>query len=225
MITSKRMNHQMNYSHRQKANVDFTSEDLRRSNCFNCDFSGSHFDQTSFRGAQFKSCNFTECTFNGAELVTVNFKNSSFKQVKFENTLFDSVNLEGAHFEGATFKNVIFVNTDLSKAVHLDLAGQDVKIFDIMPELNIDKRLEKAAKAAMKNEFVKYARVLDTREGQVSPISMMRLLEVFDEQTLTVGLRSIKDRMDQDFCTLIPIIEAIQKMIEQNEFTYEKVEA
>lgn len=29
----------------------------------------------------------------------------------------------------------------------------------------------------MKNEFVKYARVLDTKEGQVSPISIMRLLE------------------------------------------------
>lgn len=225
MITSKRMNHQMNYNHKQKTNVDFTSEDLRRSNCFNCDFSGSHFDQTSFRGAQFKSCNFKGCTFNAAELVAVNFKNSSFKQVTFENTLFDSVNLEGVDFEGATFKNVIFVGTDFSGAIHLELSGQDIKIFDKMPTLDIDRQLEKAAKVAMKNEFVKYARVLDTKEGQVSPISMMRLLEEFDEQTLIKGLKNIKNDINKDFCTLTTIIEAIKEMVQFNQLNYEKVNA
>lgn len=215
------MNNQMNYNHRQKTNIDFTSEDLRRSNCFNCDFSGSHFDQTSFRGAQFKSCEFAGCTFNAAELVAVNFKNSSFKGVSFENTLFDSVNLEGAHFEGATFKNVIFVNTDLSGAVGLDLSNQDIKIFDKMPELEIDKKLEKAARTAMKNEFIKYARVLDTKEGQVSSISMMRLLEVFDEETLIMGLRKIKDEINKDFCTLGTIIEVIQQLSDSSQLICE----
>ena len=215
----------MNYSHRQKTNADFTAKDLRRSNCFNCDFSGSHFDQASFRGAQFKSCEFSGSTFNGAELAAVNFKNSSFKQVAFENTLFDSVHLEGANFEGATFKNVIFVNTDLSQAIQLDLSGQDVKIFDQMPELDIDRDLERAAKVAMKNEFVKYARVLDTKEGRVSPISMMRLLEIFDEETLSIGLRKIKQDMNKDFCTLHTIIEAIQTMKLSDPAIYTKIEA
>lgn len=223
MITSKRMNNQMNYNHKEKINMDFTSKDLRRSNCFNCDFSGSHFDQTSFRGAQFKGCKFTGCTFNAAELVAVNFKNSSFKQVIFENTLFDSVNLEGANFEGATFKNVIFVATDLSRAVNLELSGQDVKVFDEMPNFDMSKELEKAAKTAMKNEFVKYARVLDTKEGQVSPISIMRLLEEFDEQTLIEGLKMIKNDIDKDFCTLTTIIEAIKAMTQLNELDCEKV--
>ncbi len=210
MITSKRMNNQMNYNHKEKVNMDFTSKDLRRSNCFNCDFSGSHFDYTSFRGAQFKACKFTECTFDAAEIVAVNFKNSSFKEAIFENTLFDSVNLEGVNFEGAIFKNVIFVATDLSKAINLELSGQDIKVFNEMPALNISKELEKAAQAAMKNEFVKYARVLDTKEGQVSPISMMRLLEEFDEETLIKGLKMMKNGIDKDFCTLTTIIEAIK---------------
>ncbi len=217
MITSKRMNNQMNYSHKEKVNMDFTSKDLRRSNCFNCDFSGSHFDYTSFRGAQFKACKFTGCTFDAAELVAVNFKNSSFKQVTFENTLFDSVNLEGVNFEGATFKNVIFVATDLSRAVNLELSGQDVKVFDEMPTLDISKELEKAAETAMKNEFVKYARVLDTKEGQVSPISIMRLLEEFDEQTLIKGLKMMKNGIEKDFCTLTTIIEAIKAIKQVNE--------
>lgn len=220
MVTSKRMNNQMNYSHKEKVNVDFTSKDLRRSNCFNCDFSGSHFDHTSFRGAQFKACKFTGCTFDAAEFVAVNFKNSSFKQVTFENTLFDSVNLEGVNFEGATFKNVIFVATDLSGAINLELSGQDVKVFDKMPTLDISRELEKAAEAAMKNEFVKYARVLDTREGQVSPISIMRLLEEFDEETLIKGLRMMKNGIDKDFCTLTTIIEAIKTIKQVDEASY-----
>lgn len=221
MVTSKRMNNQINYSHKEKVNMDFKSEDLRRSNCFNCDFSGSHFDEVSFRGAQFKACKFTGCTFDAAELVAVNFKNSSFKQVTFENTLFDSVNLEGVNFEGATFKNVIFVATDLTKAVNLELAGQDVKVFDEMPTLNVSKEFEKAAESAMKNEFVKYARVLDTKEGKVSPISMMRLLEEFDEETLIKGLKMMKHGINKDFCTLRTIIEAIKATKQVNEVAAE----
>lgn len=210
MAISKRANDQIKYSNRKKTNTDFKSKDLRRSNCFNTDFSDSHFDEASFRGAQFKACNFSGCTFNGTELVATNFKNSRFKGVQFENTLFDTVNLEGVDFEGATFKNVIFVATDLSKAVNLELTNQDVKVFNEMPELEMGKEVEKAAEAAMKNEFIKFARVLDTKEGKVSPISIMRLLEKFDEETLVKGLKMVKRTIDKDFCTLTTIIEAIE---------------
>ncbi|MGL4736029.1 MAG: pentapeptide repeat-containing protein [Cellulosilyticaceae bacterium] len=210
MTTSKRLNDQIKYSNRKKVNTDFKGKDLRRSNCFGCDFSNSQFDETSFRGAQFKSCNFSGCTFDGAELVAANLKKSSFKQVKFVNTLFDTVNLESVDFEGATFENVIFVGTDVSKAMNLDLTNQDVQIFDEMPELEMSKELEKAVQGLLKNEFVKYARVLDTKEGQVSAISVMRLLEQFDEATLIEGLKKIKKSITQDFCTLNTITEAIE---------------
>lgn len=225
MITSKRSNNQISYSHKEKKDMDFTSKDLRRSNCFQCDFSGSHFDQTSFRGAQFKGCKFNGCTFNGAELIAVNFKGSSFKQVAFENTVFDAANLEGANFEGATFKNVIFVGTDLSLALHLELSGQDVKVFDEMPDFEINKKLEKAAAVAMKNEFIKYARVLDTKEGQISPISMMRLLEIFDEPLLIQGLKRVKDEITEDFCTLTTLVEAIKMLTETNKVVNEEANA
>ena len=215
MTVSKRLNDQIKYSNRKKTNMDFQSKDLRRSNCFSCDFSNSNFNKVSFRGAQFKACNFTECTFDGAELVAVNLKNSSFKGVHFENTLFDSANLEGVNFEGATFENVIFVATDLTKAVNLDLSNQNVKVFDEMPELEVSKGVEKAVEAAMKNEFVKFARVLDTKEGKVSPISAMRLLEKFDEVTLAKGLKRAKRDITQDFCTLSALIEEIESYNEQ----------
>lgn len=210
MAVSKRANDQIKYSNRKKANSDFEAKDLRRSNCFNCDFSQSNFNEVSFRGAQFKACNFTEGTFDSAEFVATNLKGSRFKNVKFENTLFDTVNLEGVDFEGATFDNVIFVSTDLSKAVNLVLDGQNVKVFDEMPELEISKQLEKATEAAMKNEFVKFARVLDTKEGTVSPISIMRLLEKFDEETLAKGLKIIKRTADADFCTLSALIKMLE---------------
>lgn len=210
MINSKRLNDQIKYSNRKKMNTDFSSKDLRRSNCFNCDFTQSNFDETSFRGAQFKGCNFSECSFNNAEIIAANLKKAKFKNVKFQNTLFDSVSLEGADFEGASFKNVIFVATDISKAINLELTDQDVKIFEEMPALEISEELQKAAEIAMKNEFVKYARVLDTKEGKISAISMMRLLEKFDEETVIRGLKAIGKSMDKDFCTLTAVVEAIE---------------
>ncbi|MDF2612234.1 MAG: pentapeptide repeat-containing protein [Clostridia bacterium] len=210
MAISKRANDQINYSNRKKANQDFMYKDLRRSNCFNTDFSNSNFNYTSFRGAQFKSCNFFECTFEAAEFVAANLKNSQFKQAKFENTIFDSANLEGADFEGAVFKNVIFVSTDTSKTLNLNLSNQGIRVFDEMPKFEVSKRLETAVNSAMKNDYIKFARVLDTKEGAISPISMMRLLETFDEETLIKGLGVLKRNVDRDFCTLSSIIQTIQ---------------
>ena len=210
MDISKRANDQMSYSNRKKTGMDFMYKDLRRSNCFNCDFSNSNFDHTSFRGAQFKSCNFSGCTFEAAEFVTANLKNAKFKGAKFENTIFDSVNLESADFEDAEFKQVIFVGTNTGRAINLDLSSVEIKVFNEMPELEISKRLESAVKAAMKNEYIKFARVLDTKEGEISPISMMILLKNFDEETLIKGLGVIKKKVDKDFCTLSYIIRALQ---------------
>lgn len=210
MSISKRINDKFNYNNIKKINKNFMYKDLRRSNCYNCDFSGSNFNYTSFRGAQFKSCDFYECTFEAAEFVATNFKKSKFKQAKFENTIFDSAKLEEVDFKGAKFKNVIFVSTDINKAINLDLSNSDVKIFEEMPKLEISEKLENAVKAAMTNEYVKFARVLDTKTGDVSPISMMILLENFDEETLIKGFNLIKENLNKDFCTLSYIIKILK---------------
>lgn len=210
MTISKRVNDQINYSNRKKSGSDFMNKDLRRSNCYNCDFSNSNFDHTSFRGAQFKSCNFFECTFESAEFVATNLKNSKFKQAKFENTVFDSANLEGVDFEGAEFKNVIFVSTDTSKAMNLELSNKQIIVLNEMPRLEISERLESAVKAAMKNEYIKFARILDTKKGEISPISMMILLAHFDEETLIKGLGILKNKVDKDFGTLSYMIQVLK---------------
>ena len=202
MAISKRLNDKFNYNNIKKINKNFMYKDLRRSNCYNCDFSNSNFNFTSFRGAQFKSCDFFEGSFELAEFVATNFKKSKFKNAKFANAVFDSVNLEGVDFSGAEFSKVIFVSTDITGAINLDLSKSDVKIFDEMPKLEISEELETAVKYAMTNEYIKYARVLDTKTGSVSPISMMILLEQFDEETLIKGFNLIKERVDKDFCTL-----------------------
>lgn len=214
ITTTKRVNDQIKYNNRKKMHTNFVGKDLRRSNCFNCDFTESNFDEVSFRGAQFKACNFTQCTFNEAELIAVNLKNSTFKNVHFENTVFDTVNLENVNFEGATFKNVIFVATDLSKALNLVLEGESIQVFEKMPLLDLSKPLEKAFNSAMKNEFIKYARVLDTKEGQVSSISMMRLLQKFDEETVVRGLKQCSKTISENFATLSTLIAHIQALEE-----------
>lgn len=210
MTVSKRANDQINYKNKQKVGVDFSHKDLRRSNCYNCNFSESQFTEVSFRGAQFKACKFNDATFTGAELVAANFKNSQFKGAKFENVLFDNVNLENVDFEGATFTQVIFVGTDVTKALNMDLSGQGIQVFEQMPTLDMSKELQKAVVAAMTNEYIKYARVLDTKEGKVSPISMMLLLQEFDEETLIKGLKHLKKSVDQNFSTLGFVREAIR---------------
>ncbi|MGL4343668.1 MAG: pentapeptide repeat-containing protein [Cellulosilyticaceae bacterium] len=210
MAETKRMNDQISYKNRKKLNADFAGKDLRRSNCYNCDFTGANFNDASFRGAQFKACTFDEASFEAAEFVAANFKNSRFKNVKFQNTIFDSVNLENTDFEGATFENVIFVATDLTKASHLDLTNQEVQVFEQRPEIELDERLEKAVRSAMTNDYIKYARVLDTKEGHINAISMMLLLDRFDEETLVKGLGMLKRKIKQDFATLSVLIDMLE---------------
>ncbi|GAA0181510.1 pentapeptide repeat-containing protein [Clostridium sediminicola] len=210
MVRSKRVNDQINISNRKKTGSDFMYKDLRRSNCYSCNFSNSNFNHTSFRGAQFKSCNFFECTFESTEFVATNLKKSRFKQAKFVNAIFDSSNLEGVDFEEAEFKNVIFVSTDTSKAINLDLSNEEIKIFNKMPKLEISEELESAVKSAMKNEYIKFARILDTKKGGINPISMMILLENFDEKTLIKGFDILKSKVNKNFGTLSYIIQELK---------------
>lgn len=210
MTKTKKVDTGLKYNKIQKLDKNFMYQDLKRSNCYNSDFSGSNFNYTSLRGAHFKSCNFYGCSFKSAEIIGSNLKRSKFKKVKFENTLFDSVNLEGVDFAGAQFINTIFLATDISKAVNVNIKESEVKIFDEMPQIEISERLENSLKLAMQNEYVKKSRALDTKDGTINTISVMILLENFKEKQLVDGLNLIAERMDKDFCTLSYIIKTLQ---------------
>ncbi|MGL5755414.1 MAG: pentapeptide repeat-containing protein [Paraclostridium sp.] len=210
MAKVKKVDTGLKYNKIQKLDKNFMYQDLKRSNCYNSDFSGSNFNYTSLRGAHFKSCNFYGCSFKSAEIIGSNLKRSKFKKVKFENTLFDSVNLEGVDFAGAEFINTVFLETDISKAVNMNIKESEVKIFDKMPQIEISERLENSLKLAMQNEYVKKSRALDTKDGTINTISVMILLENFKEKQLVDGLNLIAERMDKDFCTLSYIIKTLQ---------------
>lgn len=210
MAINKKIDDRFNYNNVQKLKKNFMYKDLRRGNCYNCDFSESNFNFSSFRGAHIKSSNFYGCTFKGAEFIATNFKKSKFKKAKFEDVIFESVNLEGVDFTGAEFKNTIFVGTDISKAINLNLVDSEVTIYEEMPKLEISEKLENAIKLALENNFIKKSRVLDTKEGNINPISVMRLLQHFKEKDLADGLNIMSERLDKDFCTLSYIIKALQ---------------
>jgi len=210
MAINKKTSNHVSYKNAVKLNKNFMYKDFKRNSCYDSDFSGSNFDYTSFRGAHFKACNFFECTFKSAEFVGTNFKKSKFKKAKFENTLFESVNLDGVDFKGAEFKNTIFLSTDLTKAENLNLEKADVKIFTEMPLLEMSEGLETAVKDVMKNEYVKAARVLDTKDGSMNTLSIMILLENFDEETLIKGFNMMSSKLDKGFCTLSYIINSLR---------------
>ncbi|MGL4911478.1 MAG: pentapeptide repeat-containing protein [Romboutsia sp.] len=210
MAINKKQEEKFNYNNAQKMKKNFMYKDLRRANCYNCDFSESNFNYASFRGAHFKSCNFYGVTFKSAEFTGTNFKKSKFKKSKFEDAVFEGANLEGVDFKGSQFKNTIFIGTDISKAFNLDIKEGEIRIFDEMPELEISEKLENAIKTAMTNDYVKKSRVLDTKDGSINPISIIILLENFKERALIDGLILISEKLDKDFCTLSYIIKALQ---------------
>jgi len=195
------------YNNIEKIDKNFMYKNLERSNCYNCEFSGSNFNYVNFRGAHFKSCVFFECTFKWAEFIGTNLKGSDFESTIFENTIFDSVNLEGVDFKDAQFKNTIFLSTDITKAKNLNIKDPGIKIFDEMPLLEISEELQTAVLNVMKNKYVKAARVLDTKAGGINIINLMILLENFDEQTLIKGLNIIQDELNCDFHTLSYIVK------------------
>lgn len=198
------------YNNIEKKNKNFMYKNLERSNCYNCDFSNSNFDYVSFRGAHFKSCRFSECTFKWTEFIGSNLKGSDFKNAVFENAIFDSVNLDGVNFEDAEFKNTIFLSTDVAKAKNLNVKSSDIKIFNEMPQLKISEDLRSAVENVMKNNYVKHARVFDTKEGDLNLLNLMVLLENFDEETLIKGLNTIQVELDKEFYTLSYIIKLLQ---------------
>lgn len=200
-----------NYNNIEKKDKNFMYKNLRRSNCYNCNFSNSNFNFASFRGAHFKSCDFSKCTFTWAELIGTNLKGSNLKFAKFENTVFDGVNLDGADFKDAEFKNTIFLSTNTEKAENLNLNNPGIKIFNEMPQIDISEELRTSVINSMKNKYVKESRVLDTKDGSLNLLNLMILLENFNEETLIKGLNIIGNELDKEFCTLSYIIKFIEK--------------
>lgn len=200
------------YDNAEKTNKNFIYKNLKRSKCYNCNFSNSNFDYASLRGAHFKKCNFFRCSFKGAEFIGSNLKACKFKEAKFEDTIFEGANLDSVDFVNAKFKNTIFVGCDITKTKNLDANDKGIRVFDSMPELEIDEELEKLVLSVMENEFVKKSRVFDTKDKNINTLTLMILSEKFDRETLIEGLHYIKFEIDRDFHTLSYIIRLIQNM-------------
>ncbi|GAA0076679.1 pentapeptide repeat-containing protein [Clostridium sp. CTA-5] len=210
MDNNKRQRTGLNYNKELKQNKNFMYNDLKRSNCYGCDFTGSNFNFTSFRGAHFKGCNFFGCTFKSAEFIGSNLKKSKFKKAKFEDAVFEGVNLTDVDFKEAEFKNVIFVSTDISVAKNLEFDESSVRIFEEAPIINISENLKNAINLALTNEKVRNSRLLDNKDGEINTLSIIILLEKFSEKNLISGLKILADRIDRDFCTLSYIVKSIQ---------------
>lgn len=200
------------YDNAEKTNKNFIYKNLNRSKCYNCNFSNSNFDFASLRGAHLKKCNFFRCSFKGSEFIGSNLKGCKFKEAKLEDTVFEGANLDAVDFIDAKFKNTIFVDCDITKAKNLNLNNKEIRVFDTMPEFEINEKLEKLVLNVMGNEFIKKSRVFDTKDGTINTLTLMILSEKFNEETLLEGLNYIKHEVDRDFHTLSYIIRLIETM-------------
>ena len=209
---SKRNNVLFNLTNAERKRKNFMYKNLTQAKCYNCDFSDSNFDYVSFRGASMKSCKFSGCSFKSSEFVGTNLKESNFINARFENVVFESVKLVDVNFKGAKFVNTVFLSTDTEVAKNLDLKDENIKVYDEMHIIEISEDLRAAVETAMANKFVKKARVLDTRKGEINYLSLMILLEHFDESILIKGLSNLDSHIDRDFYTLSFIISLITKL-------------
>lgn len=192
---------------------NFTYQNLQKSKCFKCNFDLSKFDYASFRGAHMKNCSFNESSFKETEFIGSNLKESSFRGCHFENAVFEGAKLEGVSFQGATFKNVYVVGTSLDSVKGLDLSRADIKYFETMPKLEISQPLTEAILDLMKNPFIAKARVLDTKDKTINPISVMRLLDQFSEEDLIVHGKALSEAVTREFYTLSYLVKSLSKLV------------
>ncbi|WP_300382080.1 pentapeptide repeat-containing protein [Clostridium sp.] len=202
-----------NYNNIEKKDKNFMYKNLERSNCYNCNFSGSNFDYVSFRGAHFKSSSFLNCSFKWSEFIGTNFKKSNFRNATFENTIFDSAKLEDVDFNDAKFKNTIFLCTDISNVKNLDTTDPEIRIFDEMPNIEISEELKNTAFNTFENKYIKASRILDTKDGDLNYLNIMILLENFDEATLIKGFNLMTSQLDREFYTVSYIIRFISNIV------------
>ncbi len=210
MAVNRSVTGNFNYNNIEKKDKNFMYKNLERSNCYNCDFSGSIFDFASFRGAHFKSTNFFKFSFKYTEFIGTNLKDSNFKSAVFENAVFESAKLENTNFKDVKFINTIFLSTDMSKAKNININTPGIRIFEEMPKLEISEELRTAVLTAMENKYIKKARVLDTKDGALNTLNIMLLLENFTEETIIQGLQSIVTKLDREFYTLSYIIKFLK---------------
>ena len=212
MAKQQETNTFFNYNKVDKMNKNFMYQNLQRCKCFNSKFDLSKFDYVSFRGAHLKSCSFVECSFKGTEFIGANLKGCNFKKALFENAVFEGARLNDANFEGAIFKNTIFVGTSVEDAKNLDVTQEGIRFYKDMPNLSLSEALLSAVHLLMANDFVKKSRTLDTREKTLNTVSMMILLETFDEETLTKAFPLMDDYIDRDFYTLSYLVKLVEKL-------------
>lgn len=202
----------LNLNNADKSYKNFMYQNLTKSNTFNCNFSESNFDYVCFRGAHFKSCKFNGSRFVRAEFIGSNLKGSTFIKAIFDNTIFEGARLADVDFKSATFNNTIFLETDLTGVKNLNIDDENIRIYKEMPSLEISSELKEALEYAMKSKHIKNSRTLDTRDGSINNLSVIILLENFDEKDLIKGLKIIDQHIDREFYTLSFIISLINKL-------------
>lgn len=200
----------LNFKNAEKKNKNYMYQNLQKSKSFNSNYSSSNFDYACFRGAHLKSCQFNACHFTGAEFIGANLKGSQFKEAEFMNTVFEGTKLEGTDFKGALFDHTYFVSCNVESAINLDLEDSGIKVFSEMPELNLNPLLFAEIEKLMENQYVKKARVLDTKDKKMNTISVMILLDCFSEEELIQTLPKMNALFDRDFYTLSYIIKMIR---------------
>lgn len=211
-VKKRKHNKFFSYNNEDRADRDFLYKNFEKSNSYNTNFTRSKFTYVNFFKSTMKYCGFNGALFIGSEFKNANLRGSRFKGAVFKDVIFINTKLDKAVFTGALFENVIFVGSNIGQARGLLKNTPGITIYTTMPNIELSSQLKQAIGDAIKNPYIKESEVLQFNKKQrLNNINIQRLLEIYSENQLLMGLRLAKDNINKKFYTLSYIVKFFSK--------------
>lgn len=189
-----------------------------------CEFKFIEFKNTNFRGSKFIGAHFENVIFQNCKLNKCTFKNSTFKNVYYSNTSLGDI--KGISKDNNSLIRInnqnipLTISKELSTSLELCkknkyIMRSDTLFYKKKNRLsNSQKKIEKSLTKLERKNLQRQRQKLQSTSFQLNKVNIIRLLNVYDEQTLSKGLSLAATSIDREFYSLsyfIPYIKKINK--------------
>lgn len=200
---------------------NFNKAILKYCNMNNCEFKFIEFKNTNFRGSKFIGAHFENVIFQNCNLNKCTFKNVTFKNVYYINTSLS--NVRGISKDNNSLIRInnqntkVLISDELFKSLELCkknkyIMNSDTLFYKKKNRLsNAQKKFEKTLTKLERKNLQRQRQKLHSPSIQLNKISIIRLLNVYDEQILSKGLSLAATSINKEFYSLSYFIPYIKK--------------
>lgn len=200
---------------------NFNKANLKYCTMNGCEFKFIEFKNTNFKGSKFIGAHFENVLFENCKLEKCTFKNVTFKNVYYTNTSLSDIRGISKDNNSLIRINNQNITTNISKELFTSLElckknkyimNSDTLFFKKKNRLsNSQKKIEKSLTKPERKNLQRQRQKLQSTSYQLNKINIMRLLNVFDEQTLSKGLSLSAKSINREFYSLSYFIPYIKK--------------